>query len=83
MAASSPRVASDPGDLALLMLAYEPAFVRLPQLITTGALLVNPALSLGPRVVPTSGTLDVPIALPLGWPVDRAIPFQFEQFNGC
>ena len=68
------------GDPAVLAFGYDQVFAPLPPLITTGAFLVVPVLVLGPYTVPASGVLDVPITLPLTWPVEQWIPFQF--FSG-
>jgi len=65
------------GDTAILMLAYDQVFLPVPPLVTTGALLVAPAVVLGPFTIATGGVLDVPLALPLTWPRDQWIPFQF------
>lgn len=70
-------LAARAGDTAILLLAYEHVLVPLPPLVTTGAVLVAPTLTIGPFTIPGGGTLDVPLALPASWPVDQWIPFQF------
>jgi len=65
------------GDLAVLALGYDQVILPLPGLVTTGAVLVLPALVLGPFPVPPAGVLDVPLPLPLSWPLDQWLPFQF------
>jgi hypothetical protein len=65
-----------PGSLAKIVLGFEPTHLALEP-IFTGSLLALPAHVLGTWVVPPSGTLGIPAAIPPIWPLNQVLYLQF------